>query len=400
MNIPTTLIALTAIPAIIAPAWACPYCHKYEPQDITIDWSREVVIDGSEAVMRLLQPLVSGTVRAAQTGADGFPEESLIIVRDGYEDEEPVIYQTPGGKSLLLHIPENREKEILERLSRGLNRLMENGCLRNVHMSELETVLSEELEYEQLPLQDVVINAPPEWTPVATELAERLPSFIAGSVQIGGETVTATEIRLCTHRAPAQATCSASKRCIELKLNPSDDMACNLSGFLQALQEIAAEEQAKLNAVSERRLNRHFHEACRTHTIDWQHIALPAELGEEVADWFRRYTRATVELYEDNTSVEYTRHSLKVFLRYGGSKEFNHTMMSAGAGIVPELHLNIAGKGKNNPLSDSEYRSTTALQLLEWLRPLMQDGKLPPISVEELQHHIHKVKRPLRQPKI
>lgn len=395
MNAPTTLITLAALPAIIAPAWACPYCNKYEPENTTIDWSGDVVVHGSDAVIHLLQPLVSGTVRAAGENADGFPEDCLFMVLEGFEDEPPSIYRTPGGE-LLLQIPENHEKECLARLSRGLNRLTENGRLRTVHMSELETVLSEELEYEQLPLQEVVIIAPPELATAAGELTKRLPNFIAGTVRGGTEADTGTKIRLSTHRAPAQATCSAKERCITLKLNPGNDIACNLSGFLQAFKEIKDEEQAQLSTVSERRLNRHFHEACRTHTIDWQHIALPAELGEEVAEWFRRHTHAKVEFYKESTSVEYTRHSLKVTLRYGGKGEFNHTLMTARAGIVPELHLSIAYKDKNSPLSDTNYRRTTALQLLEWLSPLMKDGKLPPISVEELQHHIRKVKRPVR----
>ena len=147
MNTPTTLITLAALPAIIAPAWACPYCNKYEPENITIDWSGDVVVHGSDAVIHLLQPLVSGTVRAAGENADGFPEDCLFMVLEGFEDEPPRIYRTPGGELLLL-IPENHEKECLARLSRGLNRLTENGRLRTVHMSELETVLSEELECE------------------------------------------------------------------------------------------------------------------------------------------------------------------------------------------------------------------------------------------------------------
>ncbi len=403
MNTPTTLyttLFAAAIPAIISPALACPFCHKYAPDDIAIDWSGEIVLQADDDFIRLFRPLVTGTVRAAQMDKDGFPENSLICVWDGWEDEPPSVSTAPGGNSLYFHLHESHKTETMARIERALQRLTVNGKLRPVHMSELETVLSEELEYEPLRWQKLTISTPPELAATAAILAERLRPITSGVVQVADKATDGMEIRLSAHRAPAQATAIAKDNCILLCINPEEDIPTNLAGFLKALQEISQEEQAPLSSVSEKRLNRHFHEACRTHIIDWQHIVLPAELGEDVADWFRKHAGAKVDFYSsENTPLELTRHSLRVKLIHGGrNKELNAwTDMRVGTTHIPTLTLAVAPPS-NGAASDTEYLKATALQLLEWLRPLMKDGKLPPIPVEELQKHLNTTRHPLRRP--
>ncbi|MBQ3217313.1 MAG: hypothetical protein IJB33_00395 [Akkermansia sp.] len=402
MTSPTTLSTtlLASILALLTPVQACPFCHKITPEPFVINWDEDIVIDADEDFIHLLQPIVGGRVRAAQRDSEGFPEDSLISVYPGWEDEQPAIHVPPGGEGLIITMHESQKAETLRRLQRGFARLSENGRLRTVHMSELERILSEELEYDAISWQEVTITAPPELAGTATRLAENLTSFIAGSVHLADKRMSGTEIRLSTHQAPAQVKASAKDKCIELKINPSDNEDTNLAPFLRALKEVTEEEKSPLSSVSEARLNRHFHEACRTKIIDWQHVILPIELGEDVADWFRRHADARVEFDNlKNESIEYNRHSLKVRMIYGArNREMGAwTNMMVGSTHIPTLTLTIAAKHKS-PLSDTAYCQTVALQLLEWLRPLMKDGKLPALRVEELQEHLNKIRHPMPRP--
>lgn len=403
MPTPTTLCTtlLASILALLTPVQACPFCHKNTPEPLVVNWDEDIVIDADEDFIHLLQPIVEGRVRAAQRDSEGFgfPEDSLISVYPGWENEQPAIYMTPGWEGLIITMHESQKAETLRRLQRGFARLTENGRLRTVHMSELETILSEELEYDAISWQEVTITAPPELEGTAARLAENLASIIAGSVRVNDKRMSGTEIRLSTHLAPTQAKASAKDKCIELKINPADNEDTNLALFLRALKEITEEEKSPLRSVSEGRLNRHFHKACRTESIDWQHVILPAELGEEVADWFRRHADACVEFDSLNETIEYNRHSLKVRLIYGGRNSVmgTWTNMMVASTHIPTLTLTIAAKRKST-LSDTAYRQAVALQLLEWLRPLMKNGKLPPIRVEELQEHLNQIRHPMPEP--
>lgn len=392
MNTPTTLYTalLAAVPALIAPAQACPFCRKGEPHDPVINWNAEVIVRGCEDFIQLLQPLTTGNVRA-QKGDN----EMAHIVFMGTEDDK-VSISAPCGEFLCIYLPDNCGQDVFPRIMRGLNRLTINGKLRNVHLSELERVLSEEVEYEPIMWDNVSISAPESMLGTAKALAEQLSPPTAGKVNVATEQPAqgTTIIQLSIHQAPTQAKAIAGQNSIQLCINHNDEADIAVEHFMQVLRQIAAEDGGMLHSVSEKRLNTAFHEAYRVHIIDWQHIAIPTEPGEEVADWFREHTNAIVELYDDDATINYTQHTLLVKVH----KERNWSLMTVAADITPTLHLSIARKRKDSTLTDTEYRQAVALQLLEWLRPLMKDGKLPPVTVEELQQHLRKTKRPMRQP--
>ena len=396
MNSPTTLYTtlLAAIPALVAPAQACPFCQKGEPHDPEIDWNKEIVIRGWDDFVPILQPLISGKVRAQHNDSD-----TPHIVFMGTEDDKPSVY-APCGDFLCIYLPDNTEQEVLPRIMRGLNRLAVDGKLRTVRLSELERVISEEVEYEPITWENITIVAPESLQTSGKTLTEQLRPLVAGTVGMISEpsAKATTIIHLNIHKAPTQAKAIAAKNCIQLNINHQDNTSAAIDKFVKVLRKISAEDGGKLRSVSEKRLNADFHETYRIHTVDWQHIAIPEELGKEVEDRFRQYTDAEIELYNDNTPINYTRHTLLVKMRYGGKGEGNWTLMTLAADIIPTLHLRIAKKRKDRALTDTQYRQAVALQLLEWLRPLMKDDKLPPITVEELQEHLRKSKRPMRQP--
>lgn len=93
MTSPTTLCTtlLASILALLTPVQACPFCHKSTPEPFVINWDEDIVIDADEDFIHLLQPIVGGRVRAAQRDSEGFPEDSLISVYPGWEDEQPCL---------------------------------------------------------------------------------------------------------------------------------------------------------------------------------------------------------------------------------------------------------------------------------------------------------------------
>lgn len=396
MNSPTTLYTslLVAIPALVAPAQACPYCQKGEPHDPEIDWNKEIVIRGWDDFVPILQPLVSGKVRAQYNDSD-----TPHIVFMGTEDDKASVY-APCGDFLCIYLPDNTEQEVLPRIMRGLNRLTVDGKLRTVRLSELERVISEEVEYKPVAWENVIILAPDSLQKSTQTLAEQLRPIVAGTVGMisrpSAEATTAIQLNI--HKSPTQAKAIAEHNCIQLNINSQDSPSIAIERFINVLRQIATEDGGKIQSVSEKRLNAAFHESYRAHRIDWQHIVIPAELGDEVADWFGQHTSAKVEFYDNNSSINYTQHTLLVKMRYGVKGEGNWTLMTLAADIIPTLHLSIAKKQKDSALTDTQYRQAVALQLLEWLRPLMKDDKLPAITVEELQEHLRKIKRPMRQP--
>lgn len=396
MNNPTTLFTtlLAVIPALVAPVQACPYCQKGEPHDPEIDWNKEIVIRGWDDFVPILQPLVSGKVRNQYNDSD-----TPHIVFMGTEDDKPSVY-APCGDFLCIYLPDNTEREVLPRIMRGLNRLTENGKLRTVRLSELERVISEEVEYKPITWENVIIVAADSMQKSAQALTEQLRPIVTGAISMISEpsAEAATIIKLNIHKAPTQAKAIAEQNCIQLNINYQDSPSIAVECFINVLRQIATEDGGKLQSASEKRLNTAFHESYRAHNIDWQHIAIPAEPGDEVAAWFRQHTNAKVELYDNNTTINYTRHTLLVKMRYGGKGESNRTLMTLAADIIPTLHLSIATKRKDSTLTDAEYQQAVALQLLEWLRPLMKDDKLQPITVKGLQQHLHKTKRPMQLP--
>jgi hypothetical protein len=283
---------------------------------------------------------------------------------------------------------------------RGLNRLTDDGKLRTVRLSELERVISEEVEYKPITWENVIIVAADSMQKSAQALTEQLRPIVTGSISMISEpsAEAATIIKLNIHKAPTQAKAIAEQNCIQLNINYQESPSIAVECFINVLRQIATEDGGKIQSVSEKRLNTAFHESYRAHRIDWQHIVIPAELGDEVADWFGQHASAKVEFYDNNTPINYTQHTLLVKMRYGAKGEGNWTLMTLAADIIPTLHLSIAKKRKDRALTDTQYRQAVALQLLEWLRPLMKDDKLQPITVEELQRHLHKTKRPMRQP--
>ncbi len=427
MNCPTTLypFLFAALPAIVAPVQAYPYAAQpaltapLTAETAAPTAGADIIVESHEsdreAAMHLisqLRPIAPGKIFWKEKDYDSdsatAQHTNLRIYLSVYDTPRPFIQYNKKHHELSINWSPAEHRRRTADFVHVLQHFTQNGTLQLTTPEKWEKPLQHAIVYREMNWQDVLIVSPDK--ELGNRVANALRPYLSGKLRQSRTRLkrphAGVVIHINEHEGPTRARLDYHRdSSLHLDLTTSGGpqrIQYAIDGLLSALRPFV--QEGKLRNMRDGELYPSLSSAFHKETVEWHNIVVGDIEEEDALPLIEALHPLT------NGKIRWRRmqkESLATTKRLGNDYlfirliSFHNTpsYMCVSEGVLPQITLNYSPspsrKQPEETQAQYEARWTAAKQeiidrFIRALQPLLQDGKLPPISVQELQEHLNK----------
>lgn len=404
---PFSFLLFSPIVAVAAP----------EPSSQDITWENVVVISTDnhreEALhlISVLRPMVPGNIvwqkeTFGKVSEREAPPHDLHIDMSLFTHSRPNVYFYSKARTTL-HVewPQRENKVHTEAFIKALQSFTRDGILQPVSPEKLEAALKHHVVYRTMDWSDVQIVCSPQNLEYAQAWGETLAPYVDGQLSVrpqSQEVKAGVTLRLITLEGPTHARLRYFRdNSIILQVSDSGDIAQNMqrayAEFLRILQPYI--KNGKIVSMKDRDLWDSLRNGFHQTQVSWNNIvvcALTEEIARPYMDALRPLTSGTIRWRPSCKGDLADTKGLgdDYFCIYLDYMHNGGAYIRVQEGLLPAIRINRAPTPQHQLPDETEqqYRARwVAVQqemfdaLFQSLQKFTVDGKLKPVSVQELK---------------